>query len=290
MKVGGGINYITFDGRNTSNSVRILRADGTRNQQLDYTGSGRLSRNQTQILAYFEDSWSVNRRLKLEYGVRYDRNNVTSENNFAPRVSFAFLPLLDGRTVVRGGIGLFYDDVDMNVATFSQLQDRVLTRFGPDGQEIIGVPQLQRLALLDSKLRTPRSVNWNLQVDREWIKNLFVRVGYQQRQGRREFVLNPIEQNGESILGLNNSGSSRYRELEVTAKYNFREHDELIASYVHSSATGDLNDFNSYFGNFENPIIRANERSRLPFDAPNRFLFRGDLHAKYDLKIGRAHV
>src|SRR5258705_1330194 len=284
MKVGGGINYITFAGRNTSNSVRILRADGTRSQQLDFIGSGQLSRNQTQFLAYFQDSWSINRRLKIEYGVRYDRSNVTSENNFAPRVSFAFLPLLDGRTVVRGGIGLFYDDVDMNVATFTQLQERVLTHFGPDGQEIIGVPQLQRLALLDSKLRTPRSVNWNVQVDREWIKNLFVRVGYQQRQGRREFVLNPIEkQNERSILALDNSGSSRYRELEVTAKYNFREHDEFIASYVRSSAIGDLNDFNSYFGNFENPIIRANERSRLPFDVPNRFLIRGEFHTKYGL-------
>src|SRR6266850_3150590 len=202
MKVGGGINYVTFDGRNTSNSVRILRADGTRSQQLEFTGSGQMSRNQTQFLAYFQDSWSMNRRLKIEYGLRYDRNNLTSENNLAPRVSFAFLPLLDGRTVVRGGIGLFYDDVEMNVATFTQLQERVLTHFGPDGQAIIGVPQLQRLALLNSKLRTPRSVNWNVQVDREWIKNLLVRVGYQQRQGRREFVLNLIEQNGESILGL----------------------------------------------------------------------------------------
>src|SRR6185295_13322049 len=283
MKVGGGINYITFDGRNTSNTVRILRADGTRNQQLDFIGSGQLSRNQTQILAYFEDSWSVNRRLKLEYGVRYDRNNVTSENNLAPRVSFAFLPLLDGRTVVRGGIGLFYDDVDMNVATFTQLQESVLTHFGPDGQAIIGVPQLQRLALLDSKLRTPRSVNWNVQVDREWMKNLFVRVGYQQRQGRREFVLNPVENEEGSVLALDNSGSSRYRELEVTARYKFRESDEFTASYVRSSAIGELNDFNSYFGNFENPIIRANERSRLAFDAPNRFLFRSEFHTKYEL-------
>jgi Carboxypeptidase regulatory-like domain/TonB dependent receptor/TonB-dependent Receptor Plug Domain len=286
MKVGGGINYVTFDGRNTSNSVRILRADGTRNQQFDFVGSGQLSRNQTQFLGFFEDTWTLNRRLKVDYGMRYDRNNVTSENNLAPRVGFAFLPLLDGSTVVRGGIGLFYDDVDMNVATFTQLQDRVLTRFGPDGEEIVGVPQIQRLALLDSKLRTPHSVNWNIQVDREWIKNLFVRVGYQQRQGRREFVLNPIEnQETSSILALDNSGSSRYRELEVTAKYNFREHDEFIASYVRSSAIGDLNDFNSYFGNFENPIIRANERSRLPFDSPNRFLFRSEFQAKYGITL-----
>jgi len=353
MKVGGGINYITFNGRNTSNSVRILRADGTRSQELDFTGSGQLSRNQTQFLAYFQDSWSINRRLKIEYGVRYDRNNVTKENNFAPRVSFAFLPVLDGRTVIRGGFGLFYDDVDMNVATFTQFQEQVLTHFGPDGQEIIGVPQFQRPALLDSKLRTPRSFNWNIQVDREWLKNLFVRVGYQQRQGRREFVLNAMSEPGavatgfmlnamsepgavatgfvlnamsepgavatgfvlnptsepgavatgfvlnamsepgavatgsssneQNILALSNSGSSRYRELEVTARYRFRERDEFTASYVRSSAIGDLNDFNSYFGNFENPIIRTNERSRLPFDVPNRFLIRGEFHTKYGL-------
>jgi len=265
----------------------------------------------------------MNRRLKIEYGVRYDRNNVTSENNFAPRVSFAFLPVLDGRTVIRGGFGLFYDDVDMNVATFTQFQEQVLTHFGPDGQEIIGVPQFQRPALLDSKLRTPRSFNWNIQVDREWLKNLFVRVGYQQRQGRREFVLNAMSEPGavatgfmlnamsepgavatgfvlnamsepgavatgsssneQNILALSNSGSSRYRELEVTARYRFRERDEFTASYVRSSAIGDLNDFNSYFGNFENPIIRTNERSRLPFDVPNRFLIRGEFHTKYGL-------
>jgi Carboxypeptidase regulatory-like domain len=286
MKVGGGVSYVTFDGRNTSNTVRILRADGTRSQQLDFIGSGQLSRNQTQFLAYFEDKWSVNRRLTLEYGVRYDRDNVANENNLSPRIGFAFLPLLDGRTVIRGGIGLFYDNINLNLATFSQLQERVLTRFGPDGQELIGLPQRQRFALTDTKFRTPRSVNWSIELDREWLKNLFVRVGYQQRQARREFVLNPIASPDQGmILGLDNSGSSRYREFQVTTRYKFRERDEFVASYVRSSARGDLNDFNSYFGNFENPIIRPNEQSRLAWDAPNRFIFWGQFHVKYGITL-----
>ena len=286
MNVGAGLNYITFDGRNTSNTVHILRADGTRSQQLDFVGRGQLNRNERQFLAYFQDKWTVNRRLTIDYGVRFDRDNIASENNFAPRLSFAFLPVLDGRTIIRGGIGLFYDNIDLNVGTFTQLQDRVLTRFGPDGQEIIGSPQRQRLTLLDSQLRTPRSVNWNIQFDREWLPNLLVRVGYQQRQGRREFVIDPIDdQDQGSILGLANSGSSRYREFEVTSKYKFREHDEFVASYVRSSAIGDLNDFNSYFGNYQNPIIHANERSRLAFDVPNRFLFRGEFHTKYRITL-----
>jgi hypothetical protein len=54
---------------------------------------------------------------------------------------------------------------------------------------------------------------------------------------------------------------------------------------VRSSAAGDLNDFNSYFGSFENPIIRPNERSTLPWDAPNRFLFWGELHVKHGITL-----
>jgi hypothetical protein len=286
MKVGGGVSYVTFDGRNTSNTVRILRADGTRSQQLDFVGSGQLSRNKTEFVTYFQDKWSLNRRLTLEYGVRYDRDNIADENNLSPRIGFAFLPLLDGRTVLRGGIGLFYDKIDLNVATFTQLQESVLTRFGSNGLEMIGNPEQQRLILENSRFRTPRSVNWNVELDREWLKNLFVRVGYQQRQARREFVLNPIESATEgSILLLANSGSSRYREFQVTARYKFREQNEFVASYVRSSSEGDLNDFNPYFGNFENPIIRPNERSRLPFDAPNRFIFWGEYHAKYRITV-----
>ncbi len=286
IKVGGGVSYVTFNGRNTSNAVRILRADGTRSQQFDYEGNGRLSRNKTQFLAYFEDKWTLNRRLTFEYGVRYDRDNIASENNISPRISFAFLPRVDGRTVVRGGIGIFYDDINLNVATFSQLQDRILSRFGPDGLQVTGSPERQRFEFTGAKLRTPRSVNWNVEFDREWLKNLFVRVGYQQRQARREFILNPIASGSHgTILRVDNSGSSRYRELEVTARYKFREHDEFTASYVRSSSRGDLNDFNSYFSNFQNPIIQANERSRLPWDVPNRFLFQGEFHVPYRITL-----
>ena len=286
MKLGGGLSRVTYNGSNLSNTVRILRADGTRTEQLDFEGSGRLARNRQEGFAYFQDKWNVSRRLTVDYGARFDRDNIASETNFAPRIGFALLPVLDGRTVIRGGIGLFYDDIDLNVATFSQLQERVLTHFGPDGEQIIGQPVHQRFVQTNASFRTPRSVNWNIELDREWVKNLVVRVGYQQRQATREFVLNPIDTPDQgNLLALSNSGSSRYRELEITTKYKFRESDEFVASYVRSSAKGDLNDFNSYYSNFENPIIQSNERSRLPWDAPNRFLFYGTFHLKSGITL-----
>jgi TonB dependent receptor/Carboxypeptidase regulatory-like domain/TonB-dependent Receptor Plug Domain len=284
MKVGSGLTHTTFEGQNTSNTARVLRRDGTRSQQLDFEGKGTLSRNTTEFSAFFQDKWTINDRLTLEYGVRMDRDNIASTNNLAPRLSFAFAPIRDGRTVIRGGVGLFYDQIDLNVATFPQLQERVITRYSADGRQVLE-SQRQRPVLQNGKYLTPRSVNWNIELDREWLKNLFVRVGYQQRQGTREYVLDPIDSvTSDSILSLNNAGKSRYRELLVTTRYTFR-HDELNASYVRSKAIGDLNDFNSYFGNFQNPIIRPNERSLLPYDAPNRFVFWGNFGVKYGITV-----
>jgi hypothetical protein len=283
MKVGVGLTHTTFDGLNRSNTVRILRRDGTISQQIDFVGDGIQSRNTTEFASFFEDKWTINDRLTLEYGVRLDRDTIAHENNFAPRVAFAFNPIRDGRTVVRGGIGLFYDRINLNTATFSQLQDRINTSFGLDGQQ---VSQRQHLVLADGRFLTPRSVNWNIEFDREWLKNLLVRVGFQQRHATREYVLDPIQSAtlGDS-LSLSNSGRSRYREFQVTTRYTFHGTDELNASYVRSRAIGDLNDFNSYYANFENPIIRRNEQSFLPYDAPNRFVFWGNFSVKYGITV-----
>jgi outer membrane receptor for ferrienterochelin and colicin len=286
MKVGGGFSRDTFSGENASDAVRILRADGTRSQQIDFAGSGRLRRDKTEVSSFFEDKWSLNKRLTLEYGVRYDRDNVSRENDLAPRLGIAFAPFSDGRTVVRGGVGLFYDSVSLGVATFGQLQQRVLTRFAPDGLTVVGQPELQRPALEGGEMRTPRSVNWNVEVDREWMKNLFVRAGYSQREGRREFVVNPVEDSANgSLLLLSNGGRSTYKEFQVETRYKFRQRDELVASYTRSKAEGDLNDFNSYFGNFQNPVVRPDERSLLPWDAPDRFLLWGDFGVKYGITV-----
>ena len=51
----------------------------------------------------------------------------------------------------------------------------------------------------------------------------------------------------------------------------------VYVSYVRSCATGYLNAFNDYFGNLRNPVIRGNERSLQPFDAPNRLVAWGDI-------------
>ncbi len=277
FKVAAGFTYESFNGTNTSDPVDIVRENGTMSQQIDFVGSGALNRHKTMFQGYAQDAWTVNSRVTMEYGVRVDRDSITGDSNVAPRGSFTTVLTKDGRTVLRGGAGIFYDPLPLNVASFDQFQDRVITDFGADGTTVIGAPVLMA-NVLQSNLRTPRSVNWNLELDREWVKNFFVRVGYKQRENRYESVLDPVTRDDATqVLELRTDGSSRYREGQVTARYQFHGADQIVASYTRSSAVGNLNDFNSYYGNVENPVIRPDERGPLPWDAPNRYLFWGNI-------------
>jgi hypothetical protein len=251
------------------------------NQKIDFVGSGRLDRNNAEQTLYIQDKYSITPKIIIDIGLRYDHDDIAGGANFAPRFGFLFIPGSDGKTAIRGGVGRFYDKVQLGVGAFEQLQSRSITTFANDGSVI----DSDRLLLnrFANDLRVPYSISTTFEIDRELTKGLFLRFGYQRREGRDEFIVNPVNTQSGSFLFLSNGGRSRYQEFQFTSRYKLNQGNEFLFSYVRSRATGDLNDFNTYFGNFRNPIIRANERSRQPFDAPNRILVTGSVKLPFDL-------
>jgi hypothetical protein len=77
---------------------------------------------------------------------------------------------------------------------------------------------------------------------------------------------------------LNGDGSSRYRQAELTAKFAWKDGQNLVFSYTRSRAEGSLNGFDGYLGNFPSPLIRPDVYANLPSDLPNRFLLWGRLN------------
>jgi len=269
FKTGFNFSRTSFDGTDRSNPVRIVRADGTTHQLIDFAGAGVLERSQNEYSLFVQDKWIVNRRIVFDLGLRYDRDGIGNNNNFAPRVGFALTPGGD-RTVVRGGIGLFYDKIPLNVGSFEQYQSLVVTTIAPILTVIDG-PRLFRNTAPED-LENPYSLAWNLQIDHQLTQRLLLRLGYEERSTRRDFVLEPT---GTALL-LQNNGRSRYRELQAVARFRFQEGRNIFLSYVRSQARGNLNDFNTYFGNLKHAVIRPDEYGRQPFDAPNRLLFWGE--------------
>jgi len=65
---------------------------------------------------FWQDAWQIRPNFTLTYGLRYELDTQyaplnTYKKDFGPRVSFAWDPFKDHKTVVRGGYGIFYSPV-----------------------------------------------------------------------------------------------------------------------------------------------------------------------------------
>jgi hypothetical protein len=276
LKLGFAYSHDTFRATHRSIPVEVRRADDTLAERIEFLGEPFLDRDKDEFTFFFHDKWNASPRLTLDLGLRYDRDTLAEENNFAPRLGFAYVLTKDSKTLLRGGAGLFYDKVPLNVGTFEQLQRRVVTRFEDDGVTPVGSPLAYQNQL--SEVENPRNLAFNLELNRDLGRGLLLRLGYLQREGRDEYIVEPFDDlGGIPTLLLASRGRSRYREFQVTANYHFREDNFLNISYVHSESAGDLNNFQEFFGNFDNPIIRENAHSRLQFDVPDRLLIWGEI-------------
>ena len=127
-------NYTNVSGP-TKTSINSLCALGTFTQ-----GSGNFNINvpRSQIAFWAQDDYKVLTKLTLNLGLRYDNdfgifntgvqlNNglLTPQHNdnheFAPRLGFNYDVSGRGKTVIRGGIGMFFADVAANQTIDSQI-------------------------------------------------------------------------------------------------------------------------------------------------------------------------
>jgi len=59
---------------------------------------------------FIQDEWRVRPNLVLSYGLRYETETILKDtNNWGPRISVAYDPFKNGKTVIRLGAGLFYN-------------------------------------------------------------------------------------------------------------------------------------------------------------------------------------
>jgi hypothetical protein len=93
---------------------------------------------------FVQDSLKITPRLLLSLGLRYDIEGEpaplhTDMNNLAPRVGFSWTPSADSKTVVRGGFGFYYSQINGQVPNLAatlngtQIAQAAITPLGIPG-------------------------------------------------------------------------------------------------------------------------------------------------------------
>jgi len=207
-------NYNRVGGDYVFDSLGSFLQGRTQSLEFPFPGSTPIRGIRSTLFGtYLQDDYKATRRLTLNVGLRYELTTVptevngrmsfldepldtTLENkppfkgnhlNFAPRFGFAWDVTGDGKSAVRGGFGVYYDQILMN--QFLNYFDRqpplwASTRLGVGApfphplDAVSGTPTISPQTLVADDFKTPYMYQYNLTVQREVMNNLGVSLGY----------------------------------------------------------------------------------------------------------------
>jgi hypothetical protein len=300
---------------------------------------------------FANDSFRVTPRLTLNAGLRYeynsppvdaaDRANVfdlatrnlvqvgtngvprggfdADKNNFAPRVGLAWTLGDDGKTVLRAGYGIYYDQsplapgealyfnspyFDNNI--FFSLPGLPLTLDNPF-PAFFPFPLPDSALAIQRDLRTAYMQQWNLNVQRQFGDNSVLEVAYVGSKGTKLLTARDINQPQPSALPpglpfvprpdfrfddidlLESRANSNYNSLQARLQQRLARGLTSLVSYTWSKSIDDASNFFSSAGdpNFpQNSYNTRAERGRSNFDVRQRL----SVSYSYDLPFGKGRA
>jgi len=289
LKFGTDILYRTYGGDSVSHPLHILAEDGSQVEQIDFQGAGLLRATSEEISEFAEDHWTLTSNFSINFGGRVTSQSIGRSLAFAPRGGLAY-SLRGGKTVLRAGAGVLYGHVPLLAAGFADNQERIISTFDSSG--ILTGPPVTLVNLYiprgatasapgpQDPASTPRTLSWNTEIETVVSRNISVRLGYLDTRTRDLFIVDPMLPASGTIgvMALTNTGTSQYRQAELTAHYRPSERADINLTYVWSRARGDLNALTDTFVPFQAPVIRPNAYGISSSDIPQRVIAGGLVH------------
>ncbi len=284
LKFGSVLGHAENVGNFYARPVSIDDANGNLLQQIGFSGAGAFDLTDLEPAVFAQDHWVLNSHLAIDAGMRLEAQTITYTTRAAPRTGFEWTPDV-GKTVVRGGIGVFYDSVPLDVYAFSSYPQQTITTYYSSGPVTVQYINLtaqaaqSRFPFIDSAQKSgnfaPYSVAWNVAFERTVNRFLLLRVKYLQSHAQDTITLQPELIQNQNAFVLGASGSAQARQAEFTARIGAASNRQFFFSYVRQYAHGGISDANSYLGNCPFPVVRDSLIASLPGEIPNRFLLWG---------------
>ena len=277
-----------------SQPASVFLNDLTAGASTNPAHDGSFSQNVQRLALYAEDSWRVKRHLTLNYGLRYQTTfglfiasgRSQAENpsfsllpslglpmsvphddrkQFGPRLGIAYSPGDTGKTVLRAGFGLFYNDL---------AQNGWATAF----QAVNGGPN-PPAALIDSNYKTPYALHATGGVQHAFGANWTLSADYTDEEGNHAYRAYPFA----SAMVFKSDNRSSYNALMLHVQGNLSRRFSLTANYTLSKAKtwgcllGELFD---YVNGVCDPLhpFAPGDYGPSGEDVTHRFVLAGTLH------------
>ncbi len=284
-------------------------------------GNPYLGLRATEYNAYFQDDWRMHRRLTLNLGLRYEFNSVPREvnglieeryrfapdrNNFAPRMGFAWQADSSGKTVVRGGYGLYYNVLELSfvgLTRFNAPRIRNFAAASPPFPDLLATAQAglpTGIVIPQANARQPYSQHINLTVERQIFNpRTVLSVAYVGTLGRK--MPRASRPNGGDGLAqalrpdpsigvvnvLETAANSNYNGLQMSFNARF---GKLVSrtAYTWSKFIDEVSDFPNSNSGIDRGILALDERNWRLNRGPSDFDMRHVMSqaASYQLPWG----
>jgi hypothetical protein len=261
--------------------------------------------SQTDVGIFALDDWRMKPNFTLSYGLRYEtQTNISDLTNFSPRLSFAWGVGGGGnrtaKTVIRGGLGVFYDRVDDTLTLNARRSNGILQQsYIIPNPPFLTVPSLdmieasrrpQNIRDLQSDIRAPYIMQTAVGVDRQLPKNTTISVNYTFSRGVHMLrtVSVPLTPDPTAEVFANNAyiyestGTLRQHQIITNINSRFNRHFSLFGFYMLNWARGDTDGVSTF------PAVRSNyalEYGPTRFDIRNRLFLGGSVNAPFGISL-----
>lgn len=250
----------------------------------------------THVALFVQDEWRLSERLQLDAGLRYeidtDVNNQSrvgelnpliqpfvpsarrrDRNNFAPRIGLVWSSR-DARTVLRGGYGIYYDRIVLQIQSLERgLDGRALPIEVRAGSALFVDPATGRLPpgaptfanpftgfilpgagasginIIDPRLQNPMVQEFHAGIERAIAGGLRARVDLLHNLGTHFLigrnvgeVFNPVVGGPDRVVNVESSARTRYDALLVSLDARLPRGGSLRAGYTLAKAFNYSND------------------------------------------------